>query len=149
MSDGFRNQVRANGELFSSRVYTPEFSSPEVLAQPERQRSLGPAQFRFSAALFFFSLLCRGAHAYQVKGGGSPEDNILKGRFFVGPRGVATAGMSDTIYARYRALPPRIAALIKRTVMQGHSSDLDARPSFAEWVAALSHYYQILSQSST
>jgi DNA-binding helix-hairpin-helix protein with protein kinase domain len=138
-------QVRARGELFPSRVYTPEFCSPEVLAQPERQRCLGAAQFRFSASLFFFTLLCRGAHAYQVKGGGSPEDNIRAGRFFVGPRGVATAGTSDAIYSRYRALPPRIAALIKRTVMQGHSSDLDARPGFQEWVSALSHYYQLLS----
>jgi len=125
----------AGGETFPSRVYTPEFSSPEVLARPERQRCLGAAQFRFSAALFFFSLLCRGAHAYQIKGGGSPEENILRGRFFVGPKGVATAATSDAIYARYRALPPRIAALIKRTVMRGHSTDLNARPSFGEWVS--------------
>jgi DNA-binding helix-hairpin-helix protein with protein kinase domain len=140
-------QLRAHGELFPSRVYTPEFSSPEVLAQPERQRCLGAAQFRFSGALFFFTLLCRGAHAYQVKGGGSPEDNILKGRFFVGPRGVATAGTSDAIYARYRALSPRIAGLIKRTVIQGHSSDLNARPSFSEWVSALREYYQTLPRN--
>ena len=140
-------QLRARGELFPSRVYTPEFSSPEVLAKPERQRCLGAAQFRFSAALFFFSLLCRGAHAYQVKGGGSPEDNILKGRFFVGPRGVASAATSDAIYGRYRALSPRIAGLIKRTVIQGHSSDLNARPSFSEWVSALREYYQTLPRN--
>jgi len=137
-------QLRAGGEIFPSRVYTPEFSSPEVLAKPARQRSLGPSQFRFSAALFFFSILCRGAHAYQVKGGGSPEENILRGRFFVGPKGVATAATSDPIYSRYRALSPRIAALIKRTVIQGHSMDINARPSFGEWVSALREYYQIL-----
>ena len=140
-------QIRSGGELFPSRVYTPEFCSPEVLAQPERQRCLGAAQFRFSAALFFFTLLCGGAHAYQVRGGGSPEENILRGRFFVGPKGVATAGTSDAIYSRYRALTPRLAALIKRTVMNGHHSDLDARPKFVEWVAALSDYYRLLSEN--
>lgn len=137
-------QVQSANSVFPSKVYTPEFSPPEILQQPDRHSQLGPEQFRFSAALFFFYLLTRGVHAYQVKGGGTPEQNILAGRFFVGPKGVATAGTTDANYARYRALTPFIKLLMTRTIIAGHHQNIQQRPNFDEWMEALEKYYAIL-----
>ncbi len=134
-------QITAGGRLYPCPVYTPDFQSPEVLAETGRLARLGPAQLRFSAALLFFTLLTAGGHPYQVKNGRSPGENILSGRHFLGGRGVATGCTTSAIWDRYRALPPRILALFKRAFIAGHSLNPAARPAFAEWIGAFQAHY--------
>jgi DNA-binding helix-hairpin-helix protein with protein kinase domain len=140
-------QVNAGSRVFPSKVYTPDYSAPEILRQPERLRCLGPDQFRFSAALLFFNLLTHGGHPFQIKGSTSPEQNIIEGRHFLGPRGVATGYTTDAIYSRYRSLPPRICYLFKQAFIDGHTKNPGARPSFTEWVDATREYYSNLNQN--
>ena len=130
-----------------SRVLTPDFSAPEVLAQRGQLKLLGPDQLRFSAALLFFYLLTRGTHPFQVRGGDSPEQNILAGRTFMGSRGQATGSIPPSLYARYRALPPRIAGQFKRAFCS-HTEHPELRPSFSTWVSAFREYYCGLSNGA-
>jgi DNA-binding helix-hairpin-helix protein with protein kinase domain len=138
-------QVTEGDQTFPCRVFTPDFQAPEVLARNERLSALAPAQFRFSGALLFFTLLTAGGHPYQIKNGRSPAENIVAGRHFLGGRGTATGATTGAIWSRYLAQPPRILALFKRAFIAGHSRDLSARPSFAEWVGAFrAHYTELI-----
>ena len=138
-------QITVNERKYPCRVFTPDFQSPEVLAQSGQLASLGPAQFRFSGALLFFTLLTAGGHPYQVKNGKSPAENIVAGRHFLGGKGTATGATTGAIWSRYMAQPPRVLALFKRAFIAGHSQDPAARPSFAEWVSAFrSHYAELI-----
>lgn len=129
---------------FPSRVFTPEFAPPEVLADPRRLARIGSAQARFTAALLFFQLYTHGS-PYQVLEHRDlePSQQIAVGRHFLGGKGVATGRTTPEIFARYRALPPRIAWLFKRAFIAGHR-DPSARPTFDEWVGASLAFYRQL-----
>ncbi len=136
-------QIVAGGKTFPCTVGTPDFQPPELQAGNGRPVNIGPAQVHFSAAILFFQMLTAGGHPYNVKRGGTPVENIQAGRHFLGPKGVASGGTTDAIYARYRSLSPYLMHLFKMTFIQGHA-DPTARADFYEWAKAATAFAQKL-----
>ena len=138
-------QVSDHGTQYPCRVYMPEFQPPEVLREKSASLVIGPDQVIFSAAILFFMIFTAGGHPYQVKQGGTQEENILAGRHFIGPKGCANGATTDEMYARYRALQPcpYLMSLFKRTFIEGHANP-SRRPRWREWKEAIKRYDRIL-----
>ena len=140
--------VRSRGRIYPSRVFTSDLQAPEVLTGRVPLDEFGVPQFRFAGALLLFALLTGGS-PYSTRDGLSVPEAILARRCFLGGRGTATGCSNDAIWQRYRALPPRLAALCKRAFLAGHSEDLATRPSFSEWRSAARSFFEQLNSTPT
>jgi DNA-binding helix-hairpin-helix protein with protein kinase domain len=127
-------QVTAGSRVFPSQVFTPRYSSVEVLeASTPRPRT--PQEYHYSCAILLFEILTHGLHPHSVRWGEDPVTNIRNGRTFIGGNR-ATGGLDPELFQRYNALYPAVKHLCVRTFVDGHRNP-NARPTLADWQWAL------------
>jgi DNA-binding helix-hairpin-helix protein with protein kinase domain len=127
-----------SGERFPCLVMTAEYAAPELLRNGHVERT--PASDTFSLALLVCRLLLVGDHPFMGVRKSTSEnddsgtaDNIREGySYLVRPEemGVPAQHFKPTL------LPPALLDLAVRAFGDGHSNPA-ARPSAAEWLAAL------------
>ncbi|WBB77771.1 protein kinase [Micromonospora sp. WMMD882] len=132
--DGVQFVDRATGERFPAAHVTPEYASPEALADPAGW--LTRAHDLFGLAVLVYQLLMEGDHPFA----GVPVDGPD-----VGVEGNIVAGACRLADGRLRpvrgglpveVLPPEVRALARRALVDGHARPA-ARPTAVEWLGAL------------
>ena len=136
--DSMQFEAPHTRERFPCLVMTAEYAAPELLSNGHVDRT--PESDSFSLALLVCRLLLVGDHPFMgVRRFGSDTDdsgtadNIREGySYLVRPdeMGVPEEHFKPSL------LPPALHGLAVRTFGEGHS-DPSARPSAAEWLAAL------------
>jgi DNA-binding helix-hairpin-helix protein with protein kinase domain len=126
-----------SGERFPCLVMTAEYAAPELLRNGHVDRTA--SSDTFSLALLVCRLLLVGDHPfmgvrkYSQADESGTADNIRDGySYLVRPEEI---GVPDDHF-HPSLLPPRLHGLAVRTFGDGHS-DPGARPSAADWLAAL------------
>jgi len=135
-------QVRGHGprELYRSKVGKAEFTPPELQGTHFADVDRAAEHDRFGLAVLLFLLLMEGTHPFAsrlAEGVEVPpvEDRILRAMF---PHARADDDCRPPRMAPpFYSLAPGVQALFMRAFVQGHA-DPSARPTAAEWAAALS-----------
>ena len=149
-------QVAApNGERFPCPVGRPEMTPPEHLGQSRNYGNINYAAIvrtresdLFSLAILVFQCLMLGRYPYDHIGGGSPVENLRKGRFpyvqggaVPGTHGGIPKGPWHKIWTHYTY---KLKQLFVRTFVDGALAP-SKRPSADEWVKELRGYVRILN----
>ncbi|HEU4452788.1 MAG TPA: hypothetical protein VFR81_06995 [Longimicrobium sp.] len=134
-------QVRdpEDGTIHRSRVGKPEFTPPELQGRTFADFDRTEEHDRFGLAVLVFLLLMEGTHPFAgrlVDGTETPpvEERIRRGLF---PHHGHAEIDPPRLAPEFTLLDPALRALFVRAFADGHA-DPAARPSAAEWRAALS-----------
>ena len=133
-------QVRARGRVYLCEVGVPQFTPPELQGRGFRGLERTANHDRFGLALLMFHLLLMGRHPFAGRflgRGDMPIERAIAEYRFAFSREAARLEMA----APPQTLPlerivPRLAPLFERAFMRG-SEQADARPTAADWHAAL------------
>ncbi|HXG10910.1 MAG TPA: hypothetical protein VNK04_14215 [Gemmataceae bacterium] len=132
-------QVCAAGRRFPCNVGVPLYTPPELQGQDLRGLVRTPDHDRFGLAVLIFHLLFMGRHPfagrYLGQGEMTLERAIREYHFAFAPTG-AHVMQPPPLSLPLSAVPPELAILFERAFGKS-SSEPGARPTAAEWAAAL------------
>lgn len=147
--DSFQIRDPRDATVHPTRVATGDYLPPEL--QGVDFRTQHPDRYHgdlFALAVLVFRFLMLGSHPFQSRGPGvadapTTEAKIRKGVFAFDGR---TRGVDPPEYAPpYAMVPSGIRELFARAFVRGHAEP-SARPSAAEWSAALAQNGKALHQ---
>lgn len=138
-TDSFQVRERTTGRVHRSAVVTPEYTAPELFADPVHTRRT-PASDAFALAVLIHQILLGGAHPFEGElAGGRASLERIPGRIRHGQcpllPGVSTVRLAASALSP-ATLHPGLRELFVRCFGSGHERP-DARPKPLEWREAL------------
>ncbi|MFI6823116.1 hypothetical protein ACIBJE_19485 [Micromonospora sp. NPDC050187] len=145
--DSMQIQEKSTGRTFLCHVGRPDFTAPELIGADWRTTVRRPSSDLFALAVHIYQLLLEGEHPFRGRwsGGGSKPTVPELAR-----SGTWTHSGSPSLSPRPSAigieiLPAEVRNLFRQAFEHG-ATDPDARPSAAQWYAALTRVQEKLAR---
>lgn len=142
-------QIPSAGErqnTFLTRTFTPEYTAPELLFQPELfNQERTPEQVRFSLAVVVYMILMSGLHPYAQCGGSDPVENLKSGKCPLDKR----RGVRLPVgwYKSVSWLPENLKEYFVKMFVDGYKSPM-ARPLIGDLKCELENFINIMHKST-
>ena len=134
-----------NQNTFLTRTFTPEYTAPELLFQPELfNRERTPEQVRFSLSVVVYMILMSGLHPYAQCGGTDPVENLKSGKCPLARRDGVRLPVGW--FKSVSWLTPGLKHYFIRMFVDGHRAPLK-RPLLGELKAELENFIAVMRSS--
>jgi len=134
-----------NQNAFLTRTFTPEYTAPELLFQPELfNRERTPEQVRFSLSVVVYMILMSGLHPYAQCGGTDPVENLKSGKCPLARRGGVRLPVGW--FKSVSWLTPGLKHYFIRMFVDGHRAPLK-RPLLGELKTELENFIDVMRSS--
>lgn len=144
-------QVNANGQLFPCDVGVPLYTAPELQGHNLRGLVRSHNHDRFGLAVLVFHLLFMGRHPFSGRylgRGDMPLERAIGEYRFAFGRAAGGSDMAPPVHSLpLSAVTPDLARLFERAFSKV-SLQPNARPTAAEWIAALNAFKKQLKACS-
>ena len=131
---------------FLTRTFTPEYTAPELLFQPELfNQERTPEQVRFSLAVVTFMILMSGLHPYAQCGGSDPVENLKSGKCPLNK----TSGVRLPVgwYKSVSWLPESLKEYFVKMFVDGYKEPMK-RPLIGDLKTELEKFIEIMRKST-